>query len=57
MDDTKTSQQVESYNAKVHRNGKLYYVTIPIETVRKMSIKQNDLVIMKIGRASPPEGF
>lgn len=51
------SQAVESYTAKVHRNGKMYYVTIPTDTVRKMTIKQNDLVIMKICRASPPEGF
>lgn len=43
--------------AKVHRNGKLYWATIPIDLVRKMSLKQNDIVIMKIGEAKPPEGF
>lgn len=57
MDASMQSQAVESYTAKVHRNGKMYYVTIPTDTVRKMTIKQNDLVIMKICRASPPEGF
>lgn len=51
------SQKIESYNATVHMNSRVYYVTIPMDVVRKMSIRKNDLVMMKIAHASPPEGF
>lgn len=51
------SQRIESYTAKVHMNSKVYYVTIPMEVVRKMGIRKDDLVMMKIAHGSPPEGF
>ena len=55
--DNPDRSQFTTYDAKVHRNNKVYYVTIPVDTIRKMGLKKDDLVIMKIGRASPPEGF
>lgn len=57
---TMTSQdrsQIESYTARVHMNSKVYYVTIPMDVVRKMGVKKDDLVMMKIAHGSPPEGF
>lgn len=51
------SQKVESYSATVHMNSRVYYVTIPMDTVRKLSIKRDDLVMIKIAHTSPPDGF
>lgn len=51
------SQRIESYNATVHMNSKVYYVTIPMDTVRKLSLKRNDFVMIKIAHTSPPDGF
>lgn len=51
------SQKIEFYNATVHMNNKVYYVTIPKEIIRKMSIKKNDLVAVKVAHTTPPEGF
>lgn len=57
MDTDKSSQHIEIYDAKVHMNNKVYYVTIPRDIIRRMSIKKDDLVVMKIAFASPPNGF
>lgn len=51
------SQKIETYNATVHMNSRVYYVTIPMDTVRKMAIRKNDLVMIKIAHTAPPEGF
>lgn len=50
-------QKIESYHATVHMNSKVYYVTIPRDVVRKMSIRKDDLVVVKVAHTSPPEGF
>ena len=51
------SQKIESYHATVHMNSRVYYVTIPRDVVRKMSIRKDDLVVVKVAHTSPPEGF
>ena len=51
------SDTVNTYNARVHMNSKVYYVTIPREVVRKMGLRRDDLVAVKVGRTQPPEGF
>ena len=51
------SQKIETNNATVHMNSRVYYVTIPMDTVRKLSIKRDDLVMIKIAHTSPPDGF
>ena len=51
------SQKIESYHATVHMNSRVYYVTIPRDVVRKMGIRKDDLVVVKVAHTSPPEGF
>lgn len=53
----KDCQKIESYTASVHMNNKVYYITIPRDVVRKMAIRKNDLVIVKLAHGAPPEGF
>lgn len=53
----KDCQQIENYTASVHMNSKVYYITIPRDIVRKMAIRKNDLVIVKLAHGAPPEGF
>ena len=51
------NSETDTFSKTIHEMHSINYVSIPIQTMKKLDLKKGDIVLIKIAKTRPPADF